>query len=181
MIIIVGPSASGKSVIAKYLCFKYNFKKFITTTTRPIRIGETNNVDYYFIDKDKFLDKIKNNEFVEYVIYNDNYYGSEYKEIGDDKILIVEPKGLIKYLSLKENKEYNDKITTFYIECKEELRKERMIKRKDKLNSINERIILDRKIFNEEIKNKVDYIIDSNINDIALISERIYQLYKENN
>ena len=37
MIILVGASASGKTEICKALCYKYGFKKFVTTTTREQR------------------------------------------------------------------------------------------------------------------------------------------------
>ena len=46
MIILVGPSASGKTEIAKILIKEYGYQKFVTTTTRNIRINEKDNVDY---------------------------------------------------------------------------------------------------------------------------------------
>ena len=61
MIILIGPSASGKTSIAKELIEKYNFKKFVTNTTRKMRVGEINDIDYHFITKEQFLDKLKNN------------------------------------------------------------------------------------------------------------------------
>ena len=42
MIILIGPSASGKTEIAKYLISTFSFNKFVTTTTRTPRIGEIN-------------------------------------------------------------------------------------------------------------------------------------------
>ena len=82
MILIVGASASGKTVIAKYLIDTYHFKKFVTSTTRPMRIGEKQNIDYHFLNDEEFDTKIANNDFVEHVTYNGYKYGSERKEIG---------------------------------------------------------------------------------------------------
>ena len=61
MLVLVGPSASGKSAIVKCLESKYGIKKFITCTTRPMRVGEINGVDYFFMTKEefaKFMDTI---------------------------------------------------------------------------------------------------------------------------
>ena len=89
MIILVGASASGKTEICKALCYKYGFKKFVTTTTREQRSNEINGVDYFFISKDEFLNKISQDRFIEYVQYNGNYYGTEKNQIDDKTVLIV--------------------------------------------------------------------------------------------
>ena len=54
MLIIIGPSASGKTECAKILEKKYNLKKVITHTTRLPRINEINNIDYHFVNKETF-------------------------------------------------------------------------------------------------------------------------------
>ena len=64
MLVLVGPSASGKSAIVKCLESKYGIKKFITCTTRPMRVGEVNGVDYYFMTKEEFTTRYENDEFI---------------------------------------------------------------------------------------------------------------------
>lgn len=174
MIILIGPSASGKTEIAKALIEKFNFKKFVTTTTRLPRINEVNNVDYHFISIDEFKKKIEENAFIEYVNYNGNYYGTTYEEINDFKVLILEPKGLKKFKSLK-----NQKIVSFYIDASKATRKERMIERKDDLKEINERIAKDDSYF-APAKKDVDYIIDNDNNSTSIlnIANKIYNLYE---
>ena len=49
MVILVGASASGKSVVAKDMIKRYGFSKVVTYTTRSIRVGEVNNIDYHFL------------------------------------------------------------------------------------------------------------------------------------
>lgn len=176
MIIIVGASASGKTVIAKYLIEKYGFKKFITTTTRKPRQGEENDVDYHFVSDEVFNEKIQNNEFVEHVSYSDKKYGSEKREIDDNKILIVEPKGLTSYLRL-----HNKSIVTFYLKCNKEVRFNRMIERNDDVEEINKRIEHDDEIFTLEVSKKVNYIIDSSTDSVQNLSEQIYKLYLNHN
>lgn len=175
MIILVGPSASGKSEICKTLCFKFNFNKFITTTTRCIRVNEINGVDYHFISKDEFLKKIKENKFIEYVEYNGNYYGTEKNNISDNTVLIIEPNGL------KEFKKLNDpSIISFYLNCKKETRKERMLSRLDKLEDIEKRLEIDETKFNyNSIKEYVDYLIDTDNNSVIDLASKINEIYRK--
>ena len=121
MIILVGPSATGKSVVAKKLYEKYNIKKVVTYTTRPMRVGEINDIDYHFISKEDFENKIRNNYFIETANYNNNYYGTAYEDISKDKVLIVEPNGANVYYE-----KLGKKIVIFYLQASEDERKKRM-------------------------------------------------------
>ena len=49
MICLIGKTASGKDTIAKELVNKYGYKRIVTYTTRPIRDGEKEGVNYYYI------------------------------------------------------------------------------------------------------------------------------------
>ena len=159
MIILVGPSACGKTVMAKALIEKFNFKKFVTTTTRKMRIGEINDVDYHFVDEQTFLEKIKNNEFIEYV--------------GDKKVIILEPNGLKHFLSL------NDKsFVSFYITCDPKVREARMIERGDKKEDIDKRLLNDIFVFDDSLKDIVDFSLDSSTLSIDELARTIYFLYE---
>jgi len=172
MILIVGASASGKTVIGKYLIDTYHFKKFVTTTTRPMRANEKQNIDYHFVSETEFLEKVKSNSFIEYTTYNGYYYGSEKKELANNKILIVEPNGLKAYLGLKDRS-----IVSFYIDCDEKTRKTRMITRKDNMEDIIKRLNNDRNLFTNNLENLVDYTINSTYTKTEEISDEIYKLY----
>ena len=50
MLILIGPSASGKTEVAKYLASHFNITKIVTYTTRSPRLNEKNGVDYNFVD-----------------------------------------------------------------------------------------------------------------------------------
>ena len=76
MIVLTGASASGKTVTALDLQKRYGLVKAITTTTREKRVGETDGVEYFFVSKDEFQKRLKENKFVEYSLYNGNYYGA---------------------------------------------------------------------------------------------------------
>lgn len=174
MIILIGPSASGKTEIAKLLIRYNDFRKFVTTTTRAMRPGEVNNIDYHFISVEEFKKEIEENSFIEYVTYNSNYYGTYKSEIADDKVLIVEPKGLNAFLTLND-----DRIVSFYINSPKEVRRERMIERLDKPEEIKKRLEFDDEYF-EEAKSKVDKIIENDgSKSLGEISQEIFKIYEE--
>ena len=82
LVVLSGPSGSGKdTVLEKLKESDFSFDKTISATTRAMRDGEKDGVDYYFIDKNTFEEKIKNQEFLEYTVYNDNYYGTPRSEV----------------------------------------------------------------------------------------------------
>ena len=53
----------------------------ISHTTRLQRPGETDKLDYFFIDVTQFENLKKNEEFLEYTNYNNNFYGTSFSEI----------------------------------------------------------------------------------------------------
>ena len=78
-IVISGPSGVGKGTICNKIFKEINAWYSVSTTTRNPREGEVDGVNYYFISKEEFEEKINNNEFLEYNIYNNNYYGTSKK------------------------------------------------------------------------------------------------------
>ncbi len=170
MIILTGPSASGKTEIAKMLISLFNYQKFVTTTTRQKRVGEIDGKDYYFINKEDFLNKIKEDAFIEYTIYNNNYYGSFKKEKADNKILIVEPNGLKAFQKLND-----PHMISFFIDSDEKERYQRMLKRGDEISDINRRINNDRVLFYKDIK--TDFIIKNKDKTLEELAKNINDIY----
>ena len=100
LIIISGPSGAGKdSVVSKLLESNKNIWVSISATSRSPRGKEEDGVDYYFLDKKDFEKKIKEDYFLEYAKYTDNYYGTPKAHImeklnkGIDVILVIEIQG----------------------------------------------------------------------------------------
>ncbi len=100
LIVIVGPSGVGKGSILKEV-FKQsnNLVYSISATTRSKRTGETDGIEYFFKTKQEFQEMIKNNEFLEWAQFVDNYYGtpkqyvSKNIELGNNVILEIEVQG----------------------------------------------------------------------------------------
>lgn len=108
LIIFAAPSGSGKTTIVKHLINKRDDLGFsISACTRDKRgRSEVNGKDYYFLSPEKFIQKIDNQEFVEWEeVYPGNYYGTLKSEIervwaeGKHVIFDVDVKGA---LHLKE-------------------------------------------------------------------------------
>ena len=82
LIVVSSPSGAGKtSVCRKLLENNDNIQISISATTRKPRKNEVDGIDYNFISRDDFQNKIKNNEFLEYAEVFDNFYGSLSKDV----------------------------------------------------------------------------------------------------
>jgi guanylate kinase len=75
---IAAPSGAGKTSLLKALLKddSINLCVSVSHTTRKIRPGETDSQDYHFVDQTRFLDMVKNDEFLEHAQVFDNYYGT---------------------------------------------------------------------------------------------------------
>ena len=84
LFIISGPSAVGKTTVTnEILKITNNIARVVTCTTRSIREGEVDGLDYNFIHLDKFKQLINEDKFVEYSIVYGNYYGVLLFEIAE--------------------------------------------------------------------------------------------------
>ena len=174
MIILVGASASGKSVVAKKMIEKYNIKKIVTYTTRLMRVGEVNHVDYHFVSKDDFIFKENNNYFIETAEYNENFYGTAYEDISKDKVLIVEPKGAnVYYDKLK------DKVVIIYLNANEDERRKRMLERGDSLENIKKRLLNDEEYFDSKNLKHIDLVIDTENKTIDQVTTIAVDFYRQ--
>ena len=84
VVIISAPSGAGKTTIVKHLLGlkELNLAFSVSVCTRPMREGETDGKDYYFISINQFKDKIENGEFIEWEeVYKNHYYGTLKSEV----------------------------------------------------------------------------------------------------
>ncbi len=106
LIIISGPSGTGKgTVLAEVFKANSNLVYSVSATTRKPRPGETDGVEYFFITKEEFENKIQRNEMLEYATYCDNYYGTPadfieaQRNAGKDVILEIELCGALQVMN----------------------------------------------------------------------------------
>ena len=86
LIVVSGPSGAGKGTICNKLINEMdNIKLSISMTSRPPRGKEVNGKEYYFVTKEEFEEKIKNDQFLDYaVVHHNNYYGTPKANIEED-------------------------------------------------------------------------------------------------
>lgn len=105
LLVISGPSGAGKGTVCKALIDKNPIWISVSCTTRTPRDGEIHGVNYYFIEKEEFLDRIDKNDFLEYAEVYGNYYGTPKSEVlkmldeGKDVILEIDIQGALKIKS----------------------------------------------------------------------------------
>jgi len=174
MIILIGASASGKTEAAKMLGKLFGVKKVVTTTTRAMRVGETDGVDYFFVSQEEFSRRKKAHRFAETAVYSGNHYGTGLDQIGSEKVLIVEPQGYKNFRKLND-----PTIISFFIDVPESLRGERMRLRGDKEENIARRLSTDRVDFDRANIGPVDFVIDGQKKTVEQIATEIYELYQK--
>ena len=181
LIVVSGPSGVGKdTIVNKYLESHKEDQLSISMTSRSMRDGEVNGVNYYFKTKEEFEKAIIDGDLLEYTLYNGNYYGTPKSEIeerlknGINVILVIEVVG-----AQNVKKMMGDKCTLIFIlpPSMEEL-KNRLINRgTDSKESIEGRLdiakdeiktseVYDYKIVNDDLDNAVkelEKIIKNNI------------------
>lgn len=103
LIVVSGFSGAGKGTLMKQLVHSYeNYALSVSMTTRSPRPGEEEGKEYFFVTREEFEEKIRQDGLVEYASYCDNYYGTprEYVEKqlekGKDVILEIEIQGALK-------------------------------------------------------------------------------------
>ena len=81
-IVLSSPSGAGKTSVCKKILENNNSIQIsISATTRKPRQNETDGIDYNFISRDDFQNKIDNSQFLEYAEVFDNLYGSLIKDV----------------------------------------------------------------------------------------------------
>jgi len=133
LLVVSGPSGAGKSSLIKKLLNSIPNSVFsISTTTRDIRVGEKEGVNYYYVSKKEFEEDIKNGMFLEWAKVHENYYGTSLKPIlnflKEGKIVILD----IDVQGYKIAKEKFDKFITsvFITTSSHDILKQRLISRK---------------------------------------------------
>ena len=136
-IVITGKSSSGKDSLQNYLVSNYDFINLVSHTTRPPRPNESNGYDYYFINKEDFINMNNKDLFVETREYNVNteigtdvwYYGLSKSEL--DATTILNKIVILDFKGMRELAEYVGRYNLFvvYLDCDSDTRIDRMIKR----------------------------------------------------
>lgn len=156
---LMGKSSSGKDTIYKILKTKLDVNLYVLYTTRPIRTGEQEGVDYRFLTEnelEKYNDKIIESRTYQTVHGPWTYATILDEQFDTDKDLLMTGT-LESYIKVKEffEKDKTKTIIPIYIEVEDGIRLERALKREKeqqnpKYEEMCRRFIADCKDFSEE-------------------------------
>lgn len=177
--IISGPSGCGKNTVYDALTQRTDsLMQTVSVTTRAPRNGETDGVDYYFVSKDEFMRKIADGEFIEYVNYGENYYGTLKSEVeritscGKNVVLVIEVRG-----ALNIKKAFPEAKSVFILPPSlEELRKRILSRGENTQQELETRL----SIAEEEMKFRDSYdycVVNDNLNECV---DEIYNIIENN-
>lgn len=158
IIVLVGGSGTGKTTVANEL-EKQGFHRLVTTTTRPMRKGEINGIDYHFVKEKEFWGI----ERIEESSYAGNWYGLSKDEVDtkikkyDDLVIVMDINGA---KSLK--KEFGDIVRVIFLTISKDEMKRRMENRGDSQKNIQERLQRAKKFREFEKPDIADIAIENN-------------------
>ena len=101
LIVVSAPSGCGKDTIIKEVVerMKGEVHLSVSMTTRAMREGEAEGVNYFYVSENDFKKNIENGEILEYTVYGGNYYGTPAGAVkaqlnsGKTVVLIIEVEG----------------------------------------------------------------------------------------
>ena len=163
MIIILGKTCSGKDTIVNKLIDLHGFKKIVTSTTRPMRKGEKQDITYHFLSEECFKQKINEGYFIEYKTYDTEfgkwYYGTDLEDLensNNKSVIILTPDGYRDVVN-----KLSKKPIAIYVYANNATIKKRLLKRGDDKNEAQRRLEHDNEDF-KGIENEVDKIVYNN-------------------
>ena len=177
VIVLSGPSGCGKNTVYEALVrLDPSLTQTVSATTRAPRTGETDGKDYYFITEAQFREKIAGNEFIEYVRYGENYYGTLKSEVArllaleKTVVLIIEVNGAMNVKRL-----FPDATTVFILPPSMEVLRQRLGKRGENTDEEIERRVAIAEA-EMECRDQYDYRVVNDYLD-QCVSD-VYQIIK---
>ena len=157
--ILIGKSSTGKDTIYQKLLESQKFQTIVPYTTRPIRKGEQNGREYFFISEEEYLSLKKQNKIIESRCYQTVYGPWYYMTVDDGQFQKKEKKYLMigtieSFLGLKHYFS-EDKVIPIYIKVKDKERLLRSIERESRQQKpgyleVCRRFLEDEKDFTKE-------------------------------
>jgi len=158
--VLSGPSGSGKNTVYDGVrALIPDIAQTVSATTRSPREGETDGIDYYFLSKEQFYEHVDNGDFIEYVQYGENCYGTLKSEIerlsslGKTIVLIIEVNGALRFKKL-----FPESVSVFIVPPSVETLRSRIIKRGQNTDEEIERRLRIAE-YEMSLKDRYDYCV----------------------
>lgn len=167
--IVSAPSGAGKTSLLKALVeTDPQIQVSVSHTTRPMRPGEENGVDYHFVDRETFMAMVERGEFLEHAQVFDNFYGTSEAAIqqqldrGLDVVLEIDWQG-----ARQVRRRFDDAVSVFILPPTPEALRQRLTGRGQDDEEVIERRMRDAR---SEMSHypEYDYLIINDLFDEAL-------------
>ncbi|HVV57648.1 MAG TPA: guanylate kinase [Gaiellaceae bacterium] len=165
--VVTGPSGAGKGTLIQLVLPRFpELALAVSATTRARRPGEEDGVHYWFLDRDEFDRRVEAGEFLEWVDYVGNRYGTLNSEIdrlrGDGRapLLELETDG-----ALRVKRRVDGAVTVFVTAPLEELERRLEERATESSGVIEERVAMARQQL--ELSDRFDYVIRNDDRDRA--------------
>lgn len=165
LVVLSGPSGVGKDTLLKKLKERgHDFAFVVTMTTRPMREGEVEGIDYLFVSKSTFADMMQADELLEHSLVYGDYKGIPKQQVrdaiksGKDVLMRIDVQGAAKIRKLVPN------VVTIFLAPESETELERRLaeRKTETLENLKIRIATAR----EEMKrmHEFDYVVVNRAN-----------------
>lgn len=127
IIAICGKAGSGKdTILQRVVAACPQLHEIVSCTTRPMREGEADGINYFYLTGEQFGEKVLRGEMLEATCFNDWFYGTSYDSLRSDcvNIAVLNPEGIDSIATHK-----NIEMVVFYVEAKDKTRLLRQLNR----------------------------------------------------
>ncbi len=188
LVILSGVAGAGKDTIKKELIKRMeNVESLPSFTSRPMREGDIEGQTYNFVSREEFEEMIKNEEFYEYDIHHNQYYGTSRKLLNEK---IKSGKVIVKDIDvngtehLKELLKEDTRVVTVFLRVPKEELKKRLEARIDQPSPAEVILRLNRFDYEESRINLYDYVLknddlEKTVQIIETIIENELRMEKE--
>ncbi|MDX6477129.1 MAG: guanylate kinase [Gaiellaceae bacterium] len=159
--VVTGPSGAGKGTLIQLVLPRFSdLAVAVSATTRPQRPGEVEGVHYYFLARDEFDQRIEAGQFLEWVDYVGNRYGTLQSEIdrlraaGKAPLLELETEG-----ALRVKRQDGNAVTIFVKAPVDELERRLRMRATESSGAIGERIETARRQL--ELQDRFDFTVEN--------------------
>ncbi len=123
LLVVSGPAGSGKTTLCERMLREIpGLQRIVTATTRPPRGEERDGVDYHFLSREEFEDRVARDEFFEWARVHDHLYGSLKSEVtrklarGEDLLLNIDVQGAATLRrSVAADKRLRDRMVSVFV------------------------------------------------------------------
>ena len=187
MLVLIGPTCSGKDTLTKELCKYFGFVRVLEHTTRTMREGEANGKDYWFVSNEEFKKLVDNGDLIgvrEFNRYQNGknetvYYGTNKNNMFTSPQNILTTN--IGAAKLLKQHAYDLDLPLYIIgiQVDEDIQRERLAGRNDDPQEIEKRLATD-KIAYADLDEIADHIIVNNGDkSISALAIEVSELYDD--